>query len=210
MTRLGAYTGDKWIAQRVLVGKPLRRQKVQYSTTHWTYPVKLGSLVALVIRVVHVFCIIHLMTWGFNTRNKKNNLTRWWSHWNLYHAFRNDYLPSSLHLSRTSTYITASFSISFLFHGKILGELHYLVFQLYQIWVQVTKTLFYCYVLTVKFRGPSVGNEWRNVYGCSTHSVLSHIFQRTDNVRITHAHINRYLLNQSGWGWRKETDSQDS
>jgi len=42
------------------------------------------------------------------------------------------------------------------------------------------------------------------------HIQFYHIFQRTDNVRITHAHINRYLLNESGWGWRKETKSQDS
>lgn len=140
-------------------------------------------------------------TWpreGLTQTKRINNLTRWWSHWNLYHAFRNDYLPSSLNLSKTSTYITASFSISFLFHGKILGELHYLAFQLYQMWVQVTKTLFYCYVLTVKFWGPSVGNKWRDVYGCSTHWVSSHIFQRTNNVKITHVHMNRYLLNQVG------------
>jgi len=131
-------------------------------------------------------------------------MTLCWSHWNLYHAFRNYYLPSSLNLSKTSMYITASFSIFFLFHGKILRELQYLVFQVYHIWVQVTKTMFYCYVLTVIYQGPSVGNIWRDVYGCSTHSVLSNIFQRINNVNITHFHINRYLLNQSGWGWRKK------
>jgi hypothetical protein len=38
---LGAYTGDKRIAHRILVGKPLRREKVQYATTDLTCPVKL-------------------------------------------------------------------------------------------------------------------------------------------------------------------------
>jgi hypothetical protein len=51
---------------------------------------------------------------------------------------------------------------------------------------------------TVKFRGPSEGNKCRDVYGCSTHSVLSDIFKEANYIKIKQVRINRHLLDQRG------------